>query len=394
MTTKLFSSKFSNPKLNKNNPRHWYIFYSFRVPEELLKPESRTTKRFKVYAGINRVADAERMPEAMLIMKALLRALKNGSYNPFQNELNEYYKLKEPDRKTIICSDVLREFITSRVNRKLDRASIVAYQGTVDWLKSGINTISAGQLRHIDLSRTLDKISVERSWSATTINKEWGYVFTILNWMETEDYIVKNPCRGKVTKLRTHKTHHRWYDKATAVRVKSEIRESKTPWMINVCQFVYEILIRSKEELRSIKVGDIDFELRRVNFRKEWTKNSSDQSRDYSEAFHALVLKMGLDKLDKNLYVFSTGGKPGHKMCGHNTFSRAWAAIRTDLKISEDYTVYGWKHTRVVHEMMKGTNGYDISHLARHSSVQTTDDYKRDYDITLNRVYGPEDLRF
>jgi hypothetical protein len=50
--------------------------------------------------------------------------------------------------------------------------------------------------------------------------------------------------------------------------------------------------------------------------------------------------------------------------------------------------------TEIVHDMMKEIKGYDISHWDRHSLEETTEVYKRDYDITLNRIYGDEDLEF
>ena len=68
--------------------------------------------------------------------------------------------------------------------------------------------------------------------------------------------------------------------------------------------------------------------------------------------------------------------------------------VKEKLELSMDYTVYGFKHTRIVHELMKGTDGYQISHMARHNDKKSTKDYMRDYDITLVNIYKPEDLTF
>jgi hypothetical protein len=386
---------YTKPRLNTDNPKKWFVYYNFRVPENLRDLYTRGTKRFKVYAGLNRLPDNERQKAADDLIAELSLALRNGWLNPFEviSEVATYLQKSEL-RSEKPARDALALFIQSREERKLDKTSIVAYQGTVDWLVTGIGDIPIGEVKYTDISATLNKTAADRKWSATTINKEWDFSQTVFNWLALEEYVDKNPLKGKVVKLPTDKTTHRWYDKETATIVKKAIRSSDTPWLINVCQFTYEILIRSKTELRNIKVGDIDMKLHRIAFRKEWTKNSSDQYRDYSDSFHQLVLDMGLDKLPKDWYIFGKSGKPGPTMAAHNYFSRHWEKIRSDIGLSGEYTIYGWKHTAVVHDMMKGVDGYTISHRARHGDTKTTDDYKRDYDITLNKVYDAVDLCF
>ena len=389
-------SNYTRPAINKNNPEKWFVYYNFMVPEDLRHLYSRGWKRFKVYAGINRFTGVERERAANDLVAELSLSLRNGWLNPFDSVREAIASPIELKRTDMLCKDVLPLFMKSRSDRKLDANSISSYRNTVGWLLTGIGNISAGDVKFIDVSTTINKVAAlpERSWGATTINKEWDFVQTIFNWLVLEDYMVKNPVKGKIIKLPTKKGKHKWYDKDTAILVKNTILKSKSPWLLNVCQFTYEILIRSKNELRNIKVGDIDMDLGCVNFRKEWTKNSSDQTRDYSDAFHLLITKMNLANINKDWYIFGKNGKPGPGQGGHNYFSLAWAKIRDELGLSDQYTIYGWKHTAIVHDMMKGTDGYTISYRARHSDTKTTDDYKRDYDITLNRVYSAEDLCF
>lgn len=389
---------FSKPKLNKSNPEKWFLWYNYRVPEELSHLYSRGWLRFKVYDGINKIPLNERGQVAADMIVETTVALRNGWLNPFEevkgviveNEKQE----RERERCEYLCSEAFPLFIASK--NKLEPSSIIAYQGTIDWLLTGLANTPVGEVRYVDISATINKVAIEplRNWSSTTINTQWGYTQTIFNWLALEDFIVKNPAKGKVIKLPTKKSKHKWYDRDTARQVRCAILASKTPWLINVCQFTYEILIRSKKELMSIKVGDIDMELRRVNFRSEWTKNGEDQSRDYSDSFHELLLEMGVDTINKDWYIFGKGGKPGPVRPGHNFFSLAWDGIRSELGLSDKYTLYGWKHTAIVHDMMKFVEGYNISHKARHSNPKTTDDYKRDYDITLLKVYKHEDLFF
>lgn len=389
---------YSIPEINTTDDNKWFVWYNHIVPADLRKYYGRGSIRIKVYAGINRIPVEDRAEYAKGLIMDILSDLKSGK-TPFEKDYERIEELRSAmagtSRRDMLCADVLPIFAASRVERGLVHKSILAYTSTTRWLIKGIGHLRAGQVKYPDVSTAMSAAIVDGKWGSTNINKEWEYVLTIFNWMEIEDYVIKNPCKGKIVRLPTAKSAHKWYDKDTAVKVKDAIRSSGVPWLINVCQFTYEILIRSKQELMSIKVGDIDFELRRINFRKEWTKNATDQSRDYSDAFHALVTDvLGLDQLPNEWYVFGKGGIPGKVPCGHNFFSYNWEKVRSDIGLGDEYTIYGWKHTAIVHDMMKGINGYDISHRARHSAVQTTDDYKRDYDITLNRVYSAEDLKF
>jgi integrase len=253
--------------------------------------------------------------------------------------------------------------------------------------------IPIGEIKHIHLSAGLSYIAEDREWVATTINKEIDFLMTIFNWFEIEDYVIKNPSKGKFIKLPVNKTKHRWYDRDLFKKIVEAIAPNEP--LLRACQFTYELMIRSKKELRKLKVGDIDRTLKRVRFSADLSKNSTEAYRDYGPEFEQMIKEMQLHKYPNHFYVFGSGnGQPGIKQCGHNYFSKMFMAVKTKLELSMDYTVYGFKHTRIVHELMKGTDGQHIGYMARHTDRKSTKDYMRDYDITLVNIYGPEDLKF
>ena len=160
-------------------------------------------------------------------------------------------------------------------------------------------------------------------------------------------------------------------------------------------QFTYWLCIRSKDELRKLKIADIDTDQQRIRFTSELSKNNKEQFRPYPPEFTQIIEEMKLSTFPSHFYVFGgSTGEPGEKQCGHNFFSRQFKAIKDKLKLSDEYTIYGWKHTRLVHELMKGTELTEISYMARHTDFKTTEIYLRDFDINLKRVYGKEDLKF
>jgi integrase len=413
-------SPFSKPAINKSNPDQWVIYFNYVVPEILknLYPEkyTRSTIRCRFIGNINSktFTPEEREKNALHVLETLELALKAGFYNPFEKQLkaiNEAYQIKsefvakkplreEERRRNMSIQDVLDAFLESRKTRKVDPKTITSYKYIVDYLKKYIPSMAVGQVRYVHISSAVQKMikfleDKGKPWSAGTINKQWEFINTIFAWMTIEEYMQINPLKGKIVKLDSTTTIHKWYNRETAAIVKDRlIKEKKYPWLLRVCQFTYWILIRSKSELQNIRIGDIDFDLHQINFRKEWTKAKKDQNRDYSPEFQKVLDEMGLKNMPKDWYIFGKGGKPGPDKCGHNSFSNAWSEIRKELNLSEDYTIYGWKHTRIVHMMMLGFSSYEISHAARHSNTKTTEDYKKDYDISLTKIYSKEDLTF
>ncbi len=415
----------SEPEINRDNPNKYFIYWNHDVPMLLWDYYPRKRVRIKKYDDINRYSGQEREDYAEERRAVWAFALSKLNYNPFEEllaSLDEATERKqvsvakieakaekakatkslspEERRKLMPIKDALENFIKSRHARKLAKASLDAYQGLVDWFYEGLQAndyadIKVGELKHIHVTSAMDYIAEEREWSATTINKGYDFLTSLFNWLESEEYIVKNPSKGKFIKLPTHKTKHTWYDRDIKEKVKQAVLAAGDDKVYRAMQFTYWLMIRSKKELRMLKVGDIDQRLKRVRFTAELAKNNNEEYRDYVAEFQQVVDEMKLSEYPAHYFVFgSKDGTPGDKMCSHNFFSKRFKVIKDRIELSMDYTIYGFKHTRIVHEMMKGTDGYLISHMARHIDRKSTEDYKRDYDITLVNVYAPEDLTF
>jgi hypothetical protein len=415
---------YTKPRIVKTNPNKWYIEFHYAVPAELQKnyPDlyPRSTKRFKVYKGLNEGFTVKNLTEEQRLQKELLReeraeeirelveySLKLGLINPFEDQLKSFKitgevkkeiahskTVKEEDRrKAIVAKEAFNAFIQNRKSRDVEAKTIEAYESAIEWILDGIpEDIKVGDIRYRHISDAMGKVVKDRKWKPGTVNHHWEYANTLFRWLYAEDYVAKNPLEGKIEKIKTTTTLHKWFDRIIAKQVKPEIR--KVEPLYRACQFIYWVMIRSNKELMNIKVGDIDFDLHQIRFRKEWTKNDSDQNRDYPDELARAINDMGLRKLPKHYYIFGKQGLPSPYQCDKNWFSRRWDKVREKCKLSNDYTMYGWKHTRIVHMMMLGKSSYEISHAARHSNTKTTEDYKKDYDITLVKIYKEEDLTF
>lgn len=411
----------SEPQVNRDNPNKFFIFWSHPVPHTLWHKYPRKRIRIKKYDGINRLKgeDREKYIETRLAVWRYL--LKFNLYNPFEGADEEYREIVQERVEYETEISEIQDKISDKSEEDLRKEtpifrafdiyleafgennnntnSVSTYKGTVKWLNAYFNEAGRrsdpiNSVRRIELSNAVNKAKKDKAWSNTTFNKELNMSMTIFNWLAKEEYINKNPARGKIDKLKTTKTMHKWYDRETAKIVKDELIRSKCWPVLRASQFTYWILIRSKAELMKLKIGDIDRELRRVRFSEDLSKNDTECYRDYPEELEQVLIDMELDTFPNHFYVFGKGGVPSEHKCHKDLLATLYKPIRERLKLSPKHTIYSWKHTRMVHELMKGTDGIEITHMARHSDFKTTADYLKDFNLSLKNIYKPEDLTF
>ncbi len=405
------------PKINRKNPKKYFIYWNHNVPPPLWHKYPRRRIRIKVYDNINRYTGEERekiAQDTLDIWKYKLNVLK---YNPFGDQLAKLaqiteqkqeliQKIEDKKSRTIAqqrnltpLNKALDLWIESRKERTKNGNSVSTYRVTKTWLLKyftaiGSEAIPVSQVSRLQVAEALMKAKNDRNWEGTTYNNEYGVLINFFNWLEREEYIAQNPIRGKIEKMPESKHKHRWYDKETKDRVKKALLAANEMTVYRVMQFTYFIMIRSKTELMKLKAGDIDRTLKRTRFSADLSKENVEAFRDYEPEFDQVLDEMDFDAIPKNWYIFGKKGKPSPYSCHKDLFADLWRPIRDTLGLSSDYTIYGMKHTRIVHLLMKKVDGLDISYMARHEDTKSTKEYQRDYDITLNNVYGPKDLTF
>lgn len=405
----------TTPKINKSVPNKWYVEFHYDVPAQLWHKYDRKRIRFKKYENINRLTGQEKEDYAELVRSKWQYALDVLRYNPFREMLSEKLTIditkekivdmlaqprsEQEKRKNITLGEAFALFIESRKERIDNTNSISSYNGTIKWLteyfiKDDRLKKPASEVTRLQIADAVKLAKKARKWSPTTYNKEVNFCMTVFNWMEREEYITKNPAAGKIDKLKTLKKKHRWFDKDTAAALKQELILQKKMEVYRACQFTYHLCVRSQSELMKLRVSDIDWTLKRFRFRAEVSKNNKEEYREITPEFEKVLNEMKLRKLPGSWYIFGKSGQPSPYPSGKNYLAMQFRPVRDKLGLSEDYTIYGWKHTRVVHEMMKETDPYTIQYICRHLDLKETQAYMRDFDISLKNVYLPEDLVF
>ena len=107
----------------------------------------------------------------------------------------------------------------------------------------------------------------------------------------------------------------------------------------------------------------------------------SDKDISKGAGYYYSYISQRLSKGEVSKNNFIADGKPGIKPFGHGFFSKRFYKIRKLAGLSNDYTIYGFKHTRVVHLKIDGATDAEIMALTGHSDYSSFAKYLRDIGI-------------
>lgn len=365
--------------------KKWYIELYYRIPEKYRAHyNNRRWERFKIYKDIN----VMRTPEYNAwLLSVLGRALESG-WSPFKEEevLTEEIKQKE-----WTIQQAALYFLQKWEGRGLSQASDAKYKRCVNrflsWLQSkGLQHESATSINSSHLENYLEQIKASEQWTNSTYNGERGFLSTMFNFLLKKEIIKKKPEAG--SKLKAISKKHRYYDDRTYNNL-NKIMTDHDPYLAFAFQIVYYLCIRSEEELKHLQIKYLYPE------RKQAFLTNGKTGERYIPLVNEAVKLFEERKIfdcDPEYYVLSVGsktkfirdGQPGPEPFGKGFFSKRFAKIRKLAGLSSVFTLYGAKHTRVIHLKMDGAKDADIMSLTGHTSFEAYSKYLRDLGLTAD----------
>lgn len=378
-------------KLRKG--RRWWIEYYYRIPVELTpKPQKKEWEKFRVFEDINRVKTQE---YADTLLKAVNTALEKG-FNPFEYKRLAFIRKKQQIEvnKDWTVNQAINYFLQIWADRGNEPETLAKYKSAAalftDWLKERMldnSPINDVKRKWVELC--LAENSTLAKWSNRTYNNQLIFLRTIFTFLVKEDIIKKNPATD-IDKKRTKSKKHKYYDDKKFKSIR-ELMAQHDPLLSFAASLVYYLCIRSEKELKYFKLENIFLERRQALITAEDSKTDSDRFIPIPNALMPVFKKLKAE-YPGNYYVIGVSGKnkfvaenkPAERPFGGGFLSKRFAKIRKLADLTSDYTLFGMRHTRVIHLKKDGAKDEHIMNLMGHTDFATTAKYLRDLGIDVD----------
>lgn len=368
--------------------KKWFVYYQYKIPEQFKKLfPGKDWKRFKVYEDINIIKTRD---YAILLRDAVNTQLEKG-FDPFSLAKSKH------DFKTVknwTINQALNYFKTRSLDRGLELRTIRKYKYESNsfsrWLlKKNYSEYSITDISSQMIESYLNEKSKDKEWSNRTFNNSLTILRTIFNFFMKKKMIADNPMI-EIEKRRSKSTKHKYYD-GDKFRSILDLMQKKDATLYLAARLVYYLCIRSEKELKYFKTGNIFLETRKVLITADDSK--TDRDRYIPIADHIFEeLKTIKESYPDNYFVIGVAHKnkfvnennPSPEPFGNGFLSKRFAKIRKAAGLSSDHTIYGFKHTRIIHLKLDGATDPEIMRLTGHTSFESYAKYLRDLDVDVD----------
>lgn len=346
-------------------------------------------KRFRVY--LNQLTAQERTDAAEQIIEDLQSKLLSG-WNPllntkviFKNQLlykrfaHVYGSYKSDDSLSI--SILLSEFLEAK-KCEVNSRTFTTYQSRLRNFYNYLNYIhkSSSPLSHInsDIILSFLKHIVDKGdLSVRTILKYRQILYSFFEFFRKKNIIIENPVVD-LPKLGYN------IDNAPAALSNKhrkeliEIIKNEDYQLYIACSMMYYCAIRPGEELRNLKIKDINIDSLRITINAKFAKNGKQEAIDLPISLaNILANELKVQSYNHNDYLFGKHGIPGPEMLSINSLRNRFNAIRDKYGYPTEYKLYSWKHTGAQALRDANVSTYAIQRHLRHKSIETTECYLR-----------------
>ena len=90
-----------------------------------------------------------------------------------------------------------------------------------------------------------------------------------------------------------------------------------------------------------------------------------------------LFNEMKIDQYPHEYYIFGPCAEPAEKNANKNHFSNRYKKLKDKLNLGTEYSIYGWKHTRVYDLLASGKFHEEVMELTGHTDTGSFNKCKR-----------------
>ncbi|MGO3267867.1 MAG: tyrosine-type recombinase/integrase [Sphingobacteriaceae bacterium] len=333
----------------------------------------------------------------------LKKQLDNG-FDPFFPEIEDQYRnaiekkkeeIEEADRAGDWNLEFgLKLFIENCRERNLSENTIKTYNTYVrnfeDWLRN--NELMYTKCASVDETfarRFLNESYEGNKWSPRTYNNHLNFLMVFFARVQKLEKRQNHNVNYMLdlTDLEEKKTRaekNRYYTGAVAEKVKKELK--KDAIMYNYVKWLFYSCMRPKE-IRLLQIKNIDIHTRQIKATAP-TAKTGDRYIPICDELADLIKGMKLDELPLDFYVFGEKGVSSFEIASRDYYTKRYKPIKDKLGLDDKYSLYGWKHTRVVNLLIAGFNDQEVMSLTGHTDYQSYLAYKRELMVDSSKMKG------
>ncbi len=220
----------------------------------------------------------------------------------------------------------------------------------------------------------LDYIYIERKNSPRTRNNYLAFLRSFSTFLVQNIYLKEKPTEGLKSISKGAKPKQRSViESADMRRLHDWLVENNQPFLL-ACYFLHYMLIRPRE-IAKLRLSDICVAKQTVYIDASISKNKKSGVVTIPKSILELMIDLDFFRFPSNYYIFSTGFRPGLKLCSERAFRNFWNnTIVPALNFPKEYKFYSLKDSGIT-EMLRVLDTLSVKDQARHSSLVITDAY-------------------
>jgi len=376
--------KYVLPKLNDNGGKlagPWYIEYSYR------NENTGILERFRFYKGFQSLKTAkERYDLAQKIIEDISTKILSG-WNPFEPEVLSYenkisYHIHakaygnrtETDKNLLYYINLYLEEKEPFLSYKTKQDYRSKFRLFHQWLFSkGKADIYAFEISNDLIRDYIVYLIKEKKRERRTVNDTKQRISQLFNWLIRKGVLTINPVYDLPEAKQRHDHSAQPMTKKEASYLLKHIYKNDKQLHL-FCSMIFYCAIRPGTELRLLKIKDINLETEIITIRAENAKTSIGII-NIPPKLLEILLKMKLNRYDRDFYIFGKGKEPGPECWGRNYFRLMFNKYRDEIGYPKEYKLYSWKCTGAILFSLSGAPLPAIRDHLRHKSTAYTDIY-------------------
>ena len=314
------------------------------------------------------------------IVSSINMKLSNG-WNPF-------YEHREDSRLYSNVDTICALYIEEK-EKELRPETLRSYRNFcsvfLKWFNANFKGKYSGEISHQIITRFMDYIYNERNVSAVSYNNYMKQGRIMFGWFVEKCYCKSNPFQHIKAKKKPPKKRT-IVDPDSREKV-SEYLTKHDPNFLLVLKLIYSSLIRPNE-IRFIKIGDINLEKHYIKISAEVAKNHNERFSAISEDIIEYLKSENIEKYPKNWYLFGSNLTPAKSNHADGLYTKKWIKLKRKLKLPEEMQLYSFRDTGIFDMLKSGIDDLSVMQHADHHSLEMTTRYANHHDPNLvQKIY-------